>query len=276
MVLPSPRESAAPTPGRAPCAATRSLMIRGENSASVVALNVKLASGIHDSAGTRDRRRIPVANPALAVEWASLCETNPTHRCPRVAVDCRQTQPRRRRRAGPTSRRPPGFSRRLLWARAARRRGDGPRAARTRGRKRRRRLVGSPIYGGERAARSRAGGDRPRTRNSTSSRTGNASGSTISTPTPRWCVTPITSVANARGDDAPPSDPLFPELGTPETVGPASVFTDGTCRFFFHARHRATLNDVSPAPLSTLTCLSRLHDLRVIDLDVIDFDSPGP
>lgn len=207
MVLPSPRESAAPTPGRAPCAATRSLMIRGENSASVVALNVKLASGIHDSAGTRDRRRIPVANPALAVEWASLCETNPTHRCPRVAVDCRQTQPRRRRRAGPTSRRPPGFSRRSLWARAARRRDDGPRAARTRGRKRRRRLVGSPIYGGERAARSRAGGDRPRTRNSTSSRTGNESGSTISTPTPRWCVTPITSVANARGDDAPPSDP---------------------------------------------------------------------
>ena len=83
MVLPSPRESAAPTPGRAPCAATRSL-IRGENSASVVALNVKLARGIHDSAGTRDRRRIPRANPALAVEWASLCETNPTHRCPRV------------------------------------------------------------------------------------------------------------------------------------------------------------------------------------------------
>ena len=52
---------------------------------------------------------------------------------------------------------------------------------------------------------------------------------------------------------------LFPELGTPETVGPASVFTH-PCRFFFHAREGATLTDVSPAPLSTLTCLSRLHE----------------
>jgi hypothetical protein len=129
-----------------------------------------------------------------------------------------------------------GFSRGSPWVRAARRRGDGPRAARTCGRKRRMRPAGSPICGGGRAARSRAGGDRPRTRNSTSSRTGNASGYTISTPMPRWCVTP----EHERGGRARRRRATVfsigspePRLGTRETVGPACVFIPHALLFLF-------------------------------------------
>lgn len=147
-----------------------------------------------------------------------------------------------------------GFSRGSPWVRAARRRGDGPRAARTCGRKRQMRPAGSPICGGGRAARSRAGGDRPRTRNSTSSRTGNASGYTISTPMPRWCVTP----EHERGGRARRRRATVfsigspePRLGTRETVGPACVFHPHAFLFLFLLAPREKLRDFSRAERRT-------------------------
>jgi hypothetical protein len=241
MVLPSPRESAAPTPGRAPRAATRSL-IRSTTRPALLPSEQKLARKLHFRVGAESR----IADRRMGQPVRNRHDRSRIP-LPRGAADDRATSSREaavtpRPNLGETS----GFSRGSPWVRAARRRGDGPRAARTCGRKRQMRPAGSPICGGGRAARSRAGGDRPRTRNSTSSRTGNASGYTISTPMPRWCVTP----EHERGGRARRRRATVfsigspePRLGTRETVGPACVFDPHAFLFLFLLATREKLRD---------------------------------